>query len=239
MMISLLITTHQRKWARNIRNNLLRSKAPEGECVDVCIVVNGEAQKADFLDLGVALERSDDDVSDARNVALAYARRTNPVGFFVFWDQDDWYGDDYMIEAWEHRHRADVIGKGSCYYELSDGRVVFLNVERENAPSEAVRGPTMSGWVGKALDFPSCNGWGEDEAWQQAMRAAGRTFYATSRKNFLGRRHGWRDHTWCIPDVDFASAAALRVELLSGIDAALTGERGREVDPFQHFDGAW
>lgn len=206
----IIIPSFRKDFTANVVNNLKRQVCRNFR---VIIVENGNAV-GEYKKLGFETIQSESNVWAARNAGLIYAKENYKDGFFVFMDDDDLYGKNYISEIIENAKKAEIVGKTSIYYKLSN-IVTFMDSGIENTFSERpVHGPTMSGWVNDAEFFPKVNVWGEDFEWQRIMLNKGAKIYSTSSRNFLGVRHG--NHTWSLSDRDVVRTFSGRVHLASG-----------------------
>jgi len=124
----------------------------------------------------------------ARNAGLAVVRAAGG-GIVCFWDDDDWYGPQYVREAAYALQQtgATVVGKQWHYVDY-DGEYMFrFNEQRSPNICRAVVGPTITVRSEDALSFESR--YLDDILWCEAMRQQGATFSLTSMEHYVHRRH--------------------------------------------------
>lgn len=102
-------------------------------------------------------------IGAARNLGLAYARNRGH-DWAVFWDDDNYYGPDYLAEIAREHADADVLSKGIAFVSHPSGLWLYASRLRFfPGHSTAVR-------VSEAADFPNQSG-EEDMVWSRAMLA--------------------------------------------------------------------
>lgn len=125
----------------------------------------------------------------ARNAGLA---AVNAAGgdIVCFWDDDDWYGPQYVreaVQALEHSG-ATVVGKQWHYVDYESKYLFRFNEQHSaTAARRSVIGPTITVRAGDALPFESR--YLDDCLWCDAMRRRGATFHSTSMQHYVHRRH--------------------------------------------------
>ena len=142
---------------------------------------------------------SDKHQSHAKNTALAEIRK-HGGGFWTTFDDDDYYGPDYLTELSGYAKRGDLIGKLFHFIRTTDG---FMRVQlgQVNVPCEIqkpVAGPTISAWAEDCPDFAVVNT-GEDTQLFVDMFNKGAKVFSTSPWHFamIRRESG---HTWKATD---------------------------------------
>jgi len=207
-----IIPTHRPSDWQNIQANIKRQKhQPDA----VIIVENGEdSDWTHGLSEAIRLTIGKVDVGEARNAGLEACKSRFPGSFFSMLDGDDYYGPEYLAEAWENRNKAIIIGKHRVFYRFASTDTLCFSEGYENEPASIVHGPTMSGHTDAALPFLKCPGWGEDMEWQRRMMASGATIFATSRHHFCGYRNtDMNYHTWYMPDIAVGRSMKMTQEI--------------------------
>jgi hypothetical protein len=106
-----------------------------------------------------------------------------------FWDDDDWYGPEYVHEAATalETSGATVVGKQYHYIDFEGQHLFRFNVGYAERFCNSVIGPTITVRVEDALPFESR--YLDDYLWCEAMREKGATFWSTSMNHYVHHRH--------------------------------------------------
>lgn len=164
------------------------------------IVENGSAigccEKSGFKP--DVLLKSDNHQSHARNEALHWVR-SNGGGMCANFDDDDYYGPEYLLELMQNIGKADVIGKYDFFVRSASGHVRLFDGVASNCYSSGVHGPTIATMAEKTPEYKSEMVWGEDSDLIERMKKSGSRVYATSKNNFMLNRRKV-GHTWSVTD---------------------------------------
>lgn len=164
---------------------------------EIVVVENGKgigAWKA-YGVKGCTILESENHPASAKNVGLEYVKKKG--GKFTIFDDDDWYGRNYIHELMSNQEKAIVVGKRIHLVEMADGIYLF-DRSSSNQSSTWVHGPTICCQSEDAIFFPIVKP-NDDKTWCKEMRKKGATFYATSIHNYIYIRLG-HDHVWKAPD---------------------------------------
>lgn len=123
--------------------------------------------------------------------------------FWTTFDDDDYYGEEYLTELSDASGRAELIGKDSIFVKTLDDKLRLFGAS-QNKYVEAVHGPTISAWVSESEHFYNVGKWSEDTCFCDQMKSKGARIWATSQWNFINQRHLGHNHTWVITDRQMA-----------------------------------
>lgn len=188
--LNVISVTHNPKFIPLIFKNFKRQKYYKKKLI---IVENGNAigtcKKLNLIP--DVLLSSENNQSIAKNTALDYLKK----GFFVTFDDDDYYGFNYLNEIIENITKAEIIGKHKSFLNFNNN-LYLLNGLNENSFTNMVHGPTISSWIEISEYFRVVNS-GEDGMYLEDMSKKGCKIYATSKNNFSYSRNG-NHHTYKI-----------------------------------------
>lgn len=119
-------------------------------------------------------------------------------------DDDDLYGDHYLIDA-AHAvdySGADLVGKQARFLYLASRNATVLQYpHHEHRWTDLVGGPTMVAPRHTFTEHPfEDRTLGEDTTFQRSLLAAGGRIYSADRFNFIQVRGGSHAHTWSTED---------------------------------------
>lgn len=138
------------------------------------------------------LDAPEDNIASAMNEGLNYARRMGDKGdFFCKWDDDDYYGPDYLLTVADGFSRgADAVARAAHWYRARDGKLWFVDgPQRQFIDHKIVmRGPTLAGRLDCA-DFVNVGPCGEDDRWIEDMLERGAKFWMTRAGSFCWMRY--------------------------------------------------
>lgn len=185
------------QYLENLKSNFLRQKFYNKKLI---IVENGKGIgtckrfgfKPDIL------LTSKPHQSDAKNKGIEALQDIN-AEFWTTFDDDDWYGPDYLQELYENSDKADIIGKSSIFNKTTEGKLRLFS-GLENASTFDLHGPTISGWTKSTIFFLNTGRWGEDMQFLYRLNDKGATFWSTSKYNFIYQRFKSHDHAWTVTD---------------------------------------
>lgn len=138
--------------------------------------------------------------SYAKNEALLWLKKNHPKDWWATWDDDDYYGPQYLQELADNTSKADIIGKASSFMKLTDDRLYMLTRWNQGeAEQPFIHGPTVTGIAGDSILFDYMD-WGEDLVWVREMHRLGAKVYRTSQFHWCYFRFANTRHTWLISD---------------------------------------
>lgn len=172
------------------------------------VVENGDAIGAFNDRPWVTQLQSDNSAAAAKNVGLQYLQSKYDKAYWTVFDDDDYYGKNYLQELIDHSDKADIVGKLDVFAQMSDGYIKYLKFSGENARVKNIWGATISAWATDSVLFNEDGYVAEDAKWLADMISEGYSVYATSRHNFYINR-GSHEHSWTISDEDFLNLPKL------------------------------
>ena len=144
------------------------------------------------------LLKSDPHQSYARNEAVNWIK-SNGGGMCANFDDDDYYGPEYISEIMNNRNKADIIGKYNFYLRNTANRLVLFEGVASNEKSKIMHGATIATMADKMPEYRNTGRWGEDWDLIERMFNMGNDAYVTSKNNFMVRRFA-SNHTWKVTD---------------------------------------
>lgn len=150
------------------------------------LVTNGGAAQVSYAHPRMSLLRSPGGVSAPMNVGLAYVRENaRPLDWFCKWDDDDYYGSDYLMAlARVAAHGARAAARSKVFMRTPEGYLWTV----DNG-TKWPHGPTLAARVDASVNFPEVMGWGEDGLWWQAMVERGVEFANIAPAGFCWMRY--------------------------------------------------
>lgn len=156
---------------------------------ELVLVLNGPAEHAPAPAQYHVVRTEGGTPARARNAGLAAAR--DIAQLVSFWDDDDYYGASYLVQAVTHLvslgHRA-VTGKRARYVRTDEGMRCLLGKQF------GFLGGTISGWSRELPDIPDLPQ-GEDHAWCELLAAEGFTLLDLGGLHYIYNRTG-SGHAW-------------------------------------------
>jgi hypothetical protein len=143
-----------------------------------------------------------EDIVELRNMALLEAVRSSDGDLLAFWDDDDWYGSEYLAEAAAALERSgDAAATKKDTFVVSPEGFWELTGICPGASHVAARtgGAKLVTDVKRAASFRHGDAGivtGEDARWSDDMIRAGHRFAVTGRRNTVTERRG-SDHASC------------------------------------------
>ena len=137
--------------------------------------------------------------SIAKNLALEEIRKRGG-GYCTIFDDDDYYGPEYLNEIVENSSKAEMVGKTDCFIRLSDGNLNLCLGNLENTYTNGLNGQTISCWAEDAVEYDTSAVWCEDNIFIQEMMDKGGRAYSVSRWHFAIQRAEMNQHTWKATD---------------------------------------
>ncbi len=143
--------------------------------------------------------------SECKNFAFNYAN----YEFIAFFDDDDYYGPNYLAQAMEAftKSKADIVGKGAFYIFFENLKILALVCEYKiNRYVSKVCDSSMviKRSVLESIKFPITQNSGMDTKFQEICINENYKIYCTDYFNFVIHRHNQsgNEHTWKINDDD-------------------------------------
>jgi hypothetical protein len=173
-----------------------------------------------------------DNIGDARNVGLGFARVCG-YDWAVFWDDDNYHGPDYLAEVVRHIEPGiDVLSKGIAFVRKDSGLWLY------HSPLKFFPGHSTSVRVDAAESYPPWS-LSEDVEWSKRMLAKGAKArhlppwglvydrrgpeghaYKADETEFL-RGHGPAEHLGNTPNEYVNSPKVVKAPTLSASDEAV------------------
>lgn len=131
-----------------------------------------------------------------RNQGVHVARQMFGIRLVAFWDDDDFYGPDYLDEQLAAWQPGRVVGKTFGFVAFNKG-VAYFPTPKNFATRHLLIGGTILGHVDQMPDFKDMPV-GEDGQFASDCRKFGLETYVTSGRNFVYSRLGDKklDHTF-------------------------------------------
>lgn len=177
MLVTVVVAfSRPENWER-VLENFARQRHREKHLV---VVANGRARDtfAPELPGGSVVIGSGASPALARNAGLAWVRE-HGGGPVTFWDDDDYYGKNYLAEVAADITRGAVTVKFFRYVRWDDGLHYCLGAE----PPYPTCGATLSGFADELPDWPDCKH--EDMLYAPLLLAAGLQFRKLSPWGFI------------------------------------------------------
>jgi hypothetical protein len=142
---------------------------------------------------------SDPHQAYAKNKALELLKEKK-AQYWVTFDDDDWYGPNYLSEIVECSDKAEVVGKSNVFVKTLDDKIMLFGGHEEMCYSNRLVGPTISAWVSDSVFFKNNGRWAEDSLFTGEMVNKGARIWNTSKWDFIQQRNKGQNHTWVITD---------------------------------------
>lgn len=188
----------QRDWVRaNVARQLYREAT-------LAVVENGEALGAWGAPLPgeIVLQCDDPHWSSAKNEAIRWARE-HGYSHVATWDDDDYYGSRWLLQAVTAFARgASVVGQSSYLVQWGDGTIERVGHDTRK-PGSYVIGPTLTWelYLGSP-EFPRVQA--EEMYVQEALARDGRRTTPFDCGSFVYRRHPG-GHAFAVADATLRS----------------------------------
>jgi hypothetical protein len=210
------VVLFSRPWlAQNILENFERQIFPDKRL----IIVENNRAIGSWRGPGTVV-RSEPHRTYARAAGME-ACKTFGLGWYGFFEDDDWYGPQYLTDCWSNRHQADALGKTSWIVETPSGEfwLLFPNkvpglVQRGPVFTDGILAATIFGRVDRAVPWVDAPPVGEEVIWYTRMVEAGRTLWGMGPQHFRLRRYDDPNHQHAIRvpwDVEFGSVEKTRL----------------------------
>ncbi len=170
--------------------NVLNNFASQTYLNKRLIIVENNKGKGTFeKSSDYTLLSSDPHQAYAKNEAIAWMNK-HGGGWWAAMDDDDYYGPEYLSEIAQNLNNGDVIGKRARFF--GDENHTYLTLGPENQQTSCVMG-----LVARAEDSCELKPFSyEDMLFSTDMIAKGAKVYATSRYNFIHKRHKGVANSW-------------------------------------------
>jgi glycosyltransferase involved in cell wall biosynthesis len=173
----------------NVLNNFHRQTYYNKKLI---IVENGEATGRSYgADKTLT---SNNHQAIAKNTAIDYLKSIGE-SIWVTFDDDDFYGSEYLTEVVGNIDKAEVIGKHSIFIRHDDD-LYFIDGLPQHDFTTTLNGPTICSRTEYNLYFPDTGKWGEDNGLCEEALLRGYRLYSTSQYNFCYYRGDKKDHTY-------------------------------------------
>lgn len=215
LSISIIASTNKPKYMNNIFKNYQRQDYNNKELI---IILNNnimdiklwrkEAEKHENVKVFQVDEKKD--LSDCINFGVSQSS----ADLIAKFDDDDYYGPNYLNEAIEAitSTKASVVGKSKYYAYFEDIKKTGLRKSgAENKYTNYIHGPTlvMKRSIIKKYKFKNMSH-GADQHFLKDCLKNGIKIYSTSKKNFVYIRHlSLENHTWKIDNTKFMKGFTL------------------------------
>lgn len=203
MMVSVIVPLSREWCALRVAENFRRQRHPEKRLI---VIENGGAVgacKRYGISPHITLV-SDNHLSVAKNAGVDWVRK-NGGGFWTTFDDDDYYGADYLSRCALHARHGRVVGAPRHFVQLADGLHLF---NRDTLAGEfggdCFHGATLGAWAEESVRFPVVN-LGEEAGFCSAMRAAGARLWSVGAGEYVYHRHG-SHHVWRATDIQVRRA---------------------------------
>ncbi len=205
-MISIITCTIREHLISNIIENYLNQLFQDKELI---IILNNDA-----MDMNLIKEK----VGRIKGVTIYQLPQGYPLGeclnygiekakydYIAKFDDDDYYGPEYLTEAMNafKKSNANIVGKEECFVFLKSNNTLLLRGRGlSNKYVKHVSGATLvfEKAIIDKIKFPNLT-LGEDTEFQKKCIKYGYRIYSTSRYNFAAiRGNDVNEHTWKISD---------------------------------------
>lgn len=177
----------------------------------LCIVENGDAvgacKRLGFTPDLVVTSRPH--VSHARNEGMYAIRDLGIDCWLSMWDDDDWYGSEYLEEmaSLAASDKANVYGKQRHFVAFPDHGMYLFNEVNQNKYTDSVHGPTLVFRPEEGIVF-KVQREAEEIRWCYEMSRLGARIWSASIKHLLYLRYDQgHEHAWKAPSGTVVSAS--------------------------------
>lgn len=177
-MIS-VIAPHCRPWfAQNLLSNWKRQKTASR----LIVIENGDAIGTFPSVDGVTVIASEPHQATATNTGLAWLRTEGGGGPWARFDDDDYYGPEYLSETVSCLSLADATGKPWSFVMFDDGLWRFSVGRNSQRATFGLTGGTLAATSPFVPDFPKTIS--DDLDWCRLMRDRGASLWSSSAWNY-------------------------------------------------------
>lgn len=204
--VSIITCTNRINYFNNIIENYNKQNYSKKELIIILnsnkLDLNCWKNKTKTLD-DVKIFQRDESVTMGK--CLNYAIEKSKYNIIAKFDDDDYYGKEYLTQAIDSLNRtaADVVGKSTSYVFFENKKILAIrNFGRENRYVPRIEGPTLV-FRKKIFDkvkFKNKN-LGEDVQFCKDCCRNHIRIFSTDKSNFIYIRHSRKsNHTWAIDD---------------------------------------
>jgi hypothetical protein len=191
-MINIVIPFSRPNFKKNVVENIKRQNYNNKKII---IVENGKGVGCfKNTNLDCVILTSGQHHALAKNEGINWIKK-HGGGLWVTFDDDDYYGPEYLSEIIQNRHKGNVLGKHDRFLKSEDNKLFLMYDGVENNYSQCVLGPTISAMAEESCEFQEVVH--DDMLFTYDMKQKGATIYATSRYNFIQCRYN-HSHMWKI-----------------------------------------
>lgn len=203
-MVSIITCTIRDEFIDNVFQNYERQQLEQKELIIVLnkdsMDINKWYEKAEnYQNVRVYQVAESSTLGDCLNFGVA---RSN-YDYVAKFDDDDYYGPQYLVEALLGFLNEDVsiVGKSSFYMYLKNKQALVLVDQNQNDYTEWIAGPTfvIKKEIFRNVHFRKLTG-PEDYFFIQDSLAKGYKIYSSSKNNFTLVRRNHSEHTWQMDD---------------------------------------
>lgn len=227
MGISVITPTIREENINNIIENYSRQNCGNKELIIVLNYCNPnirrwEARISNYDNIEIAIKNSKYSLGQCLNQAISKSK----FDFIARFDDDDYYGPDYLNESIYQlkNKKADIIGKSCIYIYFKDKRALRLhNKSKENRFVNRVCGSTLffrKDIIDK-IKFQNLN-LSEDRLFCKDVRDNGLSIYSTSKQNYIYIRSSIQKHSWRIHN-DYLYNASSRIAESINLEELING----------------
>jgi hypothetical protein len=193
-MIYAIVPFSRPKFLYNVVNNFKHQTLHKKKLI---IVENGDAigccKKNNFEpDILLTSEKHQ---SLAKNEALNWIKN-HGGGLWATFDDDDYYGPEYLSELDQNSKKACVFGKGSVFVKTTDEDILLLDTGEENKISKFTYAGTIAAYS-EVSPFFKIMDYSEDTQFLYDIK---HSVYSSSRFNYVYQR--WVDNKHTYPGND-------------------------------------
>lgn len=185
-----IVPLGRRKMIGNVVTNFMRQNYPHKHII---IAENGDAIGAckEYGFIPSAVIQTEKHQSIAKNAALDLLDSLGG-GYWTVFDDDDYYGPEYIVEAMADKDKGIVWGKNR-HFIWENGRLGLFNADVANGPVSYIQGSFMSSHTDYGLRFPILETGEDDEVCRIVRRERG-IVYNCSIFHGIYNRHN--NNTW-------------------------------------------
>lgn len=215
LSVSIIASTNKPKYMNNIFDNYKRQNYKNKELI---IILNNnkidierwKKEKEKYENIRVFQIDENEDLSDCINFGVS----KSSADLIAKFDDDDYYGPNYLNEAIEAitSTKAGVVGKSKYYAYFEDINKTGLRKKgSENKYTNYIHGPTLVMKRSIIEEFKFINmSQGADQQFLKDCAKNGIKIHSTSIKNFVYFRHSSLEHhTWKIDNKKFLKGFTL------------------------------
>ncbi len=204
--VSIITCTNKSNYFKNIFENYIRQNCEKKELIIILnsskLNINQWKEKAQPYD-NVRVFQLDEKITLGE--CLNYAIEKSKFEIIAKFDDDDYYGENYLFQAVKalNSTAADVVGKSASYVYFERNKILAIrNAGRENRYVRRVEGPTLvfKRSVFDKVKFKAKN-LGEDVQFCKDCCKEKIRIFTTDILNFVYIRHANKSqHSWGISD---------------------------------------